>query len=116
MDLWLYLCSWLCESNCHFTWKYRGSPHRDCNINVKLNHKIPIVVLNPKNIDAITKQIQFKIKVIPNGLEKYMSFEINNKLIFIYDFQFLNSSLHSLAKNLGKNDFKYLRKDLIITF
>ena len=44
---------------------------------------------------------------IPNGLVKYMSFNINNKLIFIDSFQFLSSSLDSLVKNLVKGDFKY---------
>ena len=28
------------------TGKYRGSAHRGCNINVKLNHKIPVVFHN----------------------------------------------------------------------
>ena len=45
----------------------------------------------------------------PNGLEKYMSFNINIKLIFSDSSQFLSSSLGSLVKNLGKDDFKYLR-------
>ena len=38
-------------------------------------------------------KIDFKINVIPNGLEKYMNFNINNKLIFIGRLQFLSSSL-----------------------
>ena len=33
-----------------------------------------------------------------------MSFTINNKLSFIDSFQFLNSSLYSLVKNLNKDD------------
>ena len=37
---------------CHITEKYRGSPHRDCNINLKLNHKIPVVFHNLKNYDS----------------------------------------------------------------
>ena len=49
-----------------------------------------------------------KIIVIINGLEKYMSFTINNKLSFIVSFQFLSSSLDSLVKNLSKANFKYL--------
>ena len=40
-----------------------------------------------------------------------MSFSINNKLRFIDSFKFLSSSLYSLAKNLAKNDFKYLSQD-----
>ena len=35
-----------------------------------------------------------------------MSFIINNKLNLIDSFQFLNSSLDSLVKNLGKDAFK----------
>ena len=42
---------------------------------------------------------------------KNMSFKINNKLIFIYSFQFLSSSLDSLVRNLDNNDFKYLREE-----
>ena len=49
-----------------------------------------------------------KIIVIPNGLEKYMVFKINNNLFFIDNMQFINSSLDSLVKNLLDNDFKYL--------
>ena len=40
-----------------------------------------------------------------------MSFTINNKLNFIYTFQFLSSSLGSLVKILGKDDFKYLSQE-----
>ena len=51
------------------------------------------------------------INVIPNGLEKRMSFSINNKLNFIDSFQFLSSYLGSLVKNFGKDDFKYLSQE-----
>ena len=57
-------------------------------------------------------KFNLKINVIPNGLEKYMSFSINNKLSFIDSFQFLSSSLDSLVKNLAKDDFKYLSREL----
>ena len=44
---------WICDNDyidtdvevrdhCHITGKQRGSAHIDCNINLKLNHKIPI--------------------------------------------------------------------------
>ena len=56
-------------------------------------------------------EFSFKINVLPNGLERYMSFSINNNLIFIDSFQFLSSSLDSLVKNLGKDDFKYLSQE-----
>ena len=54
---------WICDNNyidndvkvrdhCHITGKYRGSAHRDCNINVKLNHKILVVFHILKNYDS----------------------------------------------------------------
>ena len=49
-----------------------------------------------------------KINVIPNALEKYMTFTINNKLTFVDIFQVLSSSLDGLVKNLNKDAFKYL--------
>ena len=51
------------------------------------------------------------MNVIPNELEKYMSFSINNNLSFIDSFKFLSSLLDSLVINLGKDDFKYLSQE-----
>ena len=63
----------------------------DCNINVKLNHKIPVIFHNLKNYDShlIMQELgkfNLKINVIPNGLEKYMNFSISSKLSFIANF------------------------------
>ena len=44
-------------------------------------------------------------------MEKYISFNINNKLAFIDSFLFVSSSLDSLVKNLGKDDCKYLSQE-----
>ena len=57
-------------------------------------------------------KFSLKINVMPNGLEKIMSFTINNKLSFIGSFQLLRSSLDRLVKNLGKDDFRYLSQEL----
>ena len=93
---------WICDNDyvdndikvrdhCHITGKYRRSAHRDCNINLKLNHKIPVVFHNPKNYDSylIMQELgkfNLKINVTPNGLVKYVSFTINIKLSFIVKF------------------------------
>ena len=37
-----------------------------------------------------------------------MRFTISNRLSFIDSFQFLNSSLDSLVKNVNKEDIRYL--------
>ena len=52
-----------------------------------------------------------KISVIPNGLEKYTIFTLNNNIVFIDSMLFLNSSLDKLAKNLSDEDFKYLSEE-----
>ena len=48
---------------------------------------------------------------MPNELDKFMSFNINNKLIFIDSCQFLSFSIDSLVKKLTKDDFKYLSQE-----
>ena len=118
---------WICDSDyidndvkvrdhCHITGKNRVSAHRDRNINIKLNQKIPVVFHNLKNhnshlIVQETGKLNLKINIIPNRLEKYMSFSINNKLRFIDSFRYLSSSLDSLVKNLNKDVFKYLSQE-----
>ena len=83
---------WICDNDyvdgdvkvrnhCHITGEYRGSAHRDCNINVKLNHKTPVVFHNLKIYDLhlIMQELgkfNLKINVIPNGLENYITFGI----------------------------------------
>ena len=107
-------------SHCYITGKYKCSAHRDCNIMAKLNHKIPIIYHNLQNYENYLvmqelDKFHFKINVIPNGLEKYMSFNIN-KLIFIDSFHFLSSPLDSLVNNLGKDYFKYLSQEFYFYF
>ena len=63
------------RDHCHITGKYRGSAHRDFNINVKLNHKITVVFHNLKNFDShlIMQELgrfNLKINLMPNGLKK----------------------------------------------
>ena len=121
---------WICDNDyvdndvkvrdhCHIIGKYRGSAHRDCNINLRLNDKLPVVFQNLKNYDShlIMQELgkfDLKTSVILNGLETYMSFTINNKLSFssssIISFS-LSSSLDSVLKNLNEDDFKYLSQE-----
>ena len=54
---------WICDNvyvedddklrdHCHTAERNRASTHRDCDINVKLNHKISIIFHNLKNYDS----------------------------------------------------------------
>ena len=71
--------------------------HRETVIpTLNLNHEIPIELHNLKNYYSLLIKLEpdkfiFKINVIPNGLEKDMSFNINNKLILVDSIQFLSS-------------------------
>ena len=112
---------WICDNyciddfkvtdHCYITGKYKSSAHIDCNINVKLDHKILVVCHNLNNYDShIIMQglgkFNLKINVIPTGLEKYTY--MRKKLNFLDNYQFLNSLLDSLIKHFNKDDFKYL--------
>ena len=39
------------RDHCHITAIYRGYSHRDCNINLKLNHKFIVIFCNLKDCD-----------------------------------------------------------------
>ena len=56
-------------------------------------------------------KLDCKISVVPNGLEKYMSFTLNKNTVFIDSMLFMNYSLDKLAKNLSSEDFKYLSEE-----
>ena len=118
---------WICEKligvndnkvrdHCHVTGKYRGPAHWSCNINLKISKKLLVIFHNLRGYDSylIFKELgKFgcKISAIPNGLEKYMSFTLNNNIVFKDSVLFLNSSLDKLAKNLSDEDFKYLSEE-----
>ena len=115
---------WICDNafvdgdvkvrdHCYITGKHRGSVYRDSSVKAELKHQVPLLFHNLKKYDYhLTIQelniLNFKVNVIPNGLEKYMSLKINNKLAFIDNVQFLSSSLDSLVENWCRDYFKYL--------
>ena len=73
------------RNHCHVAGKCWGSTRSDCNINVKINHKIHVAFQNLKNlIMQELDKFNLKINAIPNGLEKYMSFSTSNKFTFIW--------------------------------
>ena len=101
------------RDHCHITGKYRFAAHWSCNINLKISKKVPVIFHNLKGYDShlIFKELSkfnCKISVISNGLEKYMSFSLNNNIFFIDSMLFVNSSLDKLVKNLSSKGFKYL--------
>ena len=64
---------------CHMTGKFIDATHWDCNINFQLTKKVPVIFHNLRgyNNHLIFNELDkfvVKIRVIPNGLEKYMAF------------------------------------------
>ena len=112
-----WICSRLIESednkvrdHFHITGKYRSAAHWSCNINLKVSKNLVVIFHNLKGYDShiIFKELSrfnCRVDVIPNGLEKCMSFTLNKNIIFIDSMLFMNSSLDKLVGNL--NDFKY---------
>lgn len=104
------------RDHCHFTGKFRGAAHADCNLNYQESRIIPIVMHNLSGYDAhmIIKKIASKIRgdvtIIPINTEHYISFtkvvskstaDLNArekiKLKFIDSFRFMPASLSHLA-------------------
>jgi hypothetical protein len=98
------------RDHCRVTGKYHGAAHNKCNLNHKLTWKIPVVFHNLRGYDSrlIIQEIGnfgLEINVIPNNMEKYMSFSLGKHLVFIDSIQFMASSLEALAGNLPKEEF-----------
>ena len=118
------------RDHCHITGKSRGSAHKEGNINFQLTDKIPVILHNLRWYDShfIMQEIgeiaekhnyknkngeerQMNIHVIPNNLEKYMSFMLGKHLVFLDSFQFMSSSLDKLVSNLPKKALKYTSEE-----
>ena len=67
------------RGHCHVTGKFRGAAHKVCNLNFQLTKNVPVIFHNLQSYDSHLifnelDKFDVKIKVIPNGLEKYMAF------------------------------------------
>ena len=63
------------RDHCHVTDKFRGTAHWDCNINLQLTKKVPVIFQNLRSYNShlifnVLDKFNVKIEVTPNGLEK----------------------------------------------
>ena len=81
---------WICEKlidsddekvrdHCHVPGKFRVAAQWSCNLNLPLTKNVPVIFHNLRGYDSHLifdglKNVDVKIDVIPNGLEKYMPF------------------------------------------
>lgn len=110
--------------HCHLTGKYRGPAHNSCNYRSQIPRFVPVFCHNLSGYDShfIIKELGYDTKlveVIPNSVEKYISFSkiISHKMKikFVDTFRFMASSLDSLSKNLTHltETTKFISADLV---
>ena len=121
------------RDHCHITGQFRGSAHQDCNLKLQIKPdtiKIPVIFHNLRGYDShfimqqigqIAKEhtytnkkgqkVEMNINAIPNNMDKYMAFMLGNHLLFLDSFQFMSSSLDSIAKNLPDEAFIYTKQE-----
>ncbi|CAB4036468.1 Gastrula zinc finger [Paramuricea clavata] len=95
----------------HVTGLYRGAAHKICNLKYRITWEIPVVFHKLRGYDShlIMQEIgkfRMNVNLIPNNMEKYISFSLGKNLVFIDSIQFMASSLESLVDNLSPEDFK----------
>ena len=130
------------RDHCHITGQYRGPLCCLCNTRLRLKRNVlPVIFHNFKNYDAhllikegVGKLKNWKLSVIAQSKEKFMSMRakvpvgktktgktINFEIAFLDSYQFMSSSLATLANNLDslpltqklRQDFPNLSDDLI---
>ena len=122
------------KDHCHYTGRYRGAAHNECNLKYKKLNFTPVVFHNLSGYDShlFIKNLGFSegnIDCIPNNEEKYISFskkievkrytkkvedeegklvekeiKVYHTIRFIDSFKFMSTSLEKLVDNLPKDD------------
>lgn len=107
------------RDHCHFTGQYRGAAHDSCNLKARAITTIPIVFHNLEGYDShllvsAAGTFSQNLNVIARNTERFMSlafeekFKIGRKkfvikMKFLDSFNFVSSSLDTLAKNHKKD-------------
>ena len=117
------------RDHCHFTGRYRGAAHYQCNLNCRKPLILPVVFHNLQGYDSHLfikhlAKVKGELSCIPSTEEKYISFskkikvgEYNSRkngatlpikfeIRSIDSFKFLQTSLAKLVSNLKPTDFK----------
>ena len=119
------------KDHCHFTGRYRGAGHNECNLNYRKPNFTPVVFYNLSGNDShlFIKNLGFSggnIDCIPNNEEKYISFTkgievrsytnkkgeikpLHHQVRFIDSLKFMPTSLDSLVNNLPKDAFNNVK-------
>ena len=114
------------RDHCHYTGKYRGAAHSNCNLNYKISKEIPVVFHNGSKHDyhfiikQLARELRGNFECLGESTEKYITFYVRikkehdnvktatYKLKFIDRYRFIQVSLSNLVDNLSEinNDKK----------
>ena len=70
------------RDHCHFTGKYRGSAHINCNMNYKISTNISVVFHNSSRYDyhfiinELAKEFEGQFECLGENTEKYINFSV----------------------------------------
>ena len=116
------------RDHCHYTRKYRGAAHTNCNLNYKISKEIPVVFHNGSTyeyhfiIKQLAREFEGNFECRGENTEKYITFstpikkEHDNgktttyKVKFVDSCRFVQSSLSNLVDNLSEINNKELNK------
>ena len=96
----------------HLNGKYRGASHNHCNLEMNNRKtKLPVIFHNLRGYDShfivkVASKFGRQLSCIPNTMDKYMSFSIGQKLVFLDSVQFVATSLENLVSALNKEGDK----------
>jgi len=111
------------RDHCHYSGKFRGAAHNQCNLLFRKPKHIPVIFHNLAGYDShlFIKSLgktQGNIDCIPNNEEKYISFSksvndenknLKYKIRFIDSLKFMSSGLDKLTNNLERDLFQKMK-------
>ena len=115
------------RDHCHYTGKFWGDAHSECNLRYKWPKEISVVFHNGSLYDyhfiikQLAEELEGEYKCLGQNIEKYITFSVphneeNGKIIITYKLKFIDSSrfmwtsLSNLVDNLPEIYDKECRK------
>ena len=120
------------RDHCHFSGRYRGAAHNECNLKLRTPNFIPVILHNLEGYDShlFIRNLgvtEGDINCIAKNEEKYISItkdvvdtfmdektgkirNVTKHLRFTDSFKFMSSSLGKLSDNLGRDKFYSISK------
>ena len=111
------------RDHCHYTGKYRGAAHDNCNLRYKISKEIPVVFHNGSTYDYrffiknLAEEFEGEFECLGENTEKYITFlvpikkeitkkdkiiKMSYKIKFIDSYRFISTSLSKLVDNLSE--------------